>query len=435
MLLDSTCKARTSLKRALLLSVLPFYMPASVAGEGKNYDANEGFGGPAETAHQLEDDDKEKMPIFRLPAIDNGIKGIKDWKHQVYADTGLQFGLDYSVLYQSLSDTTPGAPHDSASSGIARFYGKWEFINKGEINNGSLVFKVDDRHELGDTTPSELGGNAGYLSQTGMLFSDKGTVLVDFNYQQYFNNGNTAIVLGKFDPNDYFNVLGYAIPWTAFSNLDSLLSMSIALPDNSYGAAIGHWFNDNLYLNAAVNDANGTVDTDDPFEEGLDELYKTVEIGYSPSRDERYFKNFHVTLWQMDEKTAYGEANSYQDGAEGIVIGANYTWDLKWMAFAKLGFSSVDSAAVPQLYEQDVTLGFIKYFEQRSDLLGMSVSHGQIPDEFGTPNDSQTTLEAFYRIQIAQNMAITPNVQYLIDPALNTEDDILVTGVRFRITL
>lgn len=418
-----------------LVSASVVFSATSFAEGGNKYVADEGFGGPAETTHQLQDDDKEKSPIFRVPAIDDSVKGIKDWKHEVYEDTGLQFGLDYSILYQNLSDTTPGADHDSASSGIARFYGKWEFINKGQTNSGSLVFKVDDRHELGDTTPSELGGNAGYLSQTGMLFSDKGTVLVDFNYQQYFNEGNTAIVIGKFDPNDFFNVLGYAVPWTAFSNLDSLLSMSIALPDNSYGVAVGHWFNDSVYINAAVNDANATVDTDDPFEEGLDELYKTVEVGYSPTRGERYFKNIHVTLWQMDEKTAYGEDNTYQDGAEGIVIGANYTWDLEWMVFAKLGFSSVDSAAVPQLYERDVTVGFIKYFAQRSDLLGMSLSHGQIPDEFGTPNDAQTTFEAFYRIQLAQNMAITPNVQYLIDPALNTEDDILVTGIRFRITL
>jgi porin len=403
--------------------------------KGLHYDDDEGFGGPAETSHQLEDDDKDKFPIFRIPAIDEGVGKIKEWKHQIYKDTGFQFGLDYTVLMQKLSDTTLGAEHDSASSGIARFYGKWELVNKGEKNKGSLVFKIDHRHEIGDTTPSELGSNAGYLSQTGMLFSDKGGVLVDFNYQQYFNNGQSAFVIGKFDPNDFFNVLGYAIPWTAFSNLDSLLSMSIALPDNSYGIGVGHWFNENIYLNGAINDANGTVDTDDPFEEGFDELYKTVELGWSPSRNERYFKNIHVTLWQMDEKTAYGEANSYQDGAEGVVIGANYTWDLEWMLFGKLGFSSVDSAAVPQLYERDITVGFIKYFEQRSDLLGMSLSYGEIPDEFGTPNDSQTTLEAFYRFQIAENMAITPNIQYLIDPALNTEDDVIVTGLRFRVTL
>ncbi|WP_068545442.1 carbohydrate porin [Thalassotalea crassostreae] len=434
------------LSSALVLSPNVFAEEMAKEGTEKSkskvkYDSDEGFGGPAETGHQLEDDDKDKYPIFRIKGLDDSVKGVKDWKHDIYEDTGLQFGLDYSVLYQSLSDTTPGAAYDSAASGIARFYGKWELVNKGTANKGSLVFKVDHRHELGDTTPSELGGNAGYLSQTGMLFSDKGGVLVDLNWQQYFNDGNTAIVVGKFDPNDYFDVLGYAIPWTAFSNLDTLLNMSIALPDNSYGVAIGHWFSDTIYVQAAVNDANGSVDTDDPFEEGFDELYKTVEFGYSPSRGERYFKNIHVTLWQMDDRTAYGEYDESDDGAEGIVIGANYTWDLEHMVFAKVGVSDVDEIKhdIVQLYQEFVTVGYMKYFQQRSDLFGISMSHGNIVDEiidFGfAQNESQSTIESFYRMQLAQNFAVTANIQYLIDPANNTEDDVLVTGIRFRMTL
>ena len=65
----------------------------------------------------------------------------------------------------------------------------------------------------------------------------------------------------------------------------------------------------------------------------------------------------------------------------------------------------------------------------------MAFSHGKIPEEFGTPNDSQTTLDIFYRYQFAQRFAITPNIQYLKDPALNTQDDSVVLGVKLRFTL
>ena len=88
-----------------------------------------------------------------------------------------------------------------------------------------------------------------------------------------------------------------------------------------------------------------------------------------------------------------------------------------------------------QLYEQDVKIGFIKYFERRSDLMGMSLSRGEIPEEFGTPNDAQVTFEAFYRFQLAQNLAISANIQYLKDPALNRQDDALVLGTRIRFSL
>ena len=44
--------------------------------------------------------------------------------------------------------------------------------------------------------------------------------------------------------------------------------------------------------------------------------------------------------------------------------------------------------------------------------------------------------EFFYRVQFAQNLAITPSLQLLKDPALNpVHDTVWVWGIRFRLTL
>jgi len=49
---------------------------------------------------------------------------------------------------------------------------------------------------------------------------------------------------------------------------------------------------------------------------------------------------------------------------------------------------------------------------------------------------SQTTGEFYYRLQLAQKLAITPSVQLLKDPALKPIDDtVRVWGIRFRLTL
>jgi porin len=41
----------------------------------------------------------------------------------------------------------------------------------------------------------------------------------------------------------------------------------------------------------------------------------------------------------------------------------------------------------------------------------------------------------FYRVQLAQNLAITPGIQLLQDPALNDEhDQITIVGLRVRLT-
>ena len=103
------------------------------------------------------------------------------------------------------------------------------------------------------------------------------------------------------------------------------------------------------------------------------------------------------------------------------------------MLFTKIGSSDADAPNDPQIAERSVTIGGIYYFANRSDLLGVAYNDS----ELAAPGlDDQSTLEAFYRIQIAQNFAITPSIQILSDPALNPdEDEITVISLRLRLTL
>ena len=56
---------------------------------------------------------------------------------------------------------------------------------------------------------------------------------------------------------------------------------------------------------------------------------------------------------------------------------------------------------------------------------------------WGSPADgalrNQFTTEAFYRFQLTQFLAITPDVQLIVDPALNPTTDVLAFfGIRLR---
>jgi porin len=52
----------------------------------------------------------------------------------------------------------------------------------------------------------------------------------------------------------------------------------------------------------------------------------------------------------------------------------------------------------------------------------------------GSGLDDQGTLEAFYKFQVTQALAITPDVQLSANPALNTEDEIIgIFGLRVRL--
>lgn len=62
---------------------------------------------------------------------------------------------------------------------------------------------------------------------------------------------------------------------------------------------------------------------------------------------------------------------------------------------------------------------------------------------WGKPNqvsfegaDDQYTMELFWRYQLTKEVAVTPSVQYIKDPALNPEKDSLwVFGLRLRFAL
>ncbi len=381
------------------------------------------LGGPASVGGLLEEDDVVKEPALRFPSIDKALSPWFEWKRGLNEKYGLQFGAAYTATYQSASDAPEGA-EEEAASGIFRVFGRWALLGRGSKNTGTLVFSADNRHRLGtNIAPSDLGFEAGYLGIPGTLFSSVDTVLVDLNWQQYINDGRSGIIIGRYDPNDYLDVLGYANPWTTFQNLAILFNTSIALPDASAGIGAGHWFKDQVYVLGTLNDANGVVTDVDFFKDGA-EFYKAAEIGWTPSRAERYFKKVHLMGWHVDDREDAGIPDSW-----GLTTAANWTVDKTWMVFARAGWSDGDAP----LMNTSVTLGGLYYFARCSDLIGLAVNWGEPADD---SLGDQYTGELFYRFQFAQNFAITPSAQLLVDPALNpNEDQIWIFGLRVRLTL
>ena len=379
------------------------------------------FGGPNSPEGQLEEDDRVKEPAFRFPAVYDFFQPWRDWKRQQNDDHGFQLSGHYSTLYQGASESLTG--EDQASGGVFRTTAKWTLLGQGTEETGSLVVMVDHRHAYRDIAPADLAGQFGYIGVTGTLYSDVDWVIPNLNWQQAFNGGDTGLLAGRYDPNDYMNILGYSNPWTAFSNVAIILDPSVAFPDSSWGVGAGHWINDQYYVLGGVNDANGTITDDLEFFEGGAEFFSWAHVGWSPSKSERYFSNVHLVAWHVDEREDAGI-----DSAQGIAFATNWTFNGEWMPIFRAGWS--DGSA--PIYNGSVTAGILKKFKFRSDVAGLGVNWGDPPSD---ALREQTTIEAFWNFQFAQNFAITPSFQLLLDPALNEEDDqVWVTSLRARLT-
>ena len=384
-----------------------------------------GFGGPSSVGAQLEEADEVKEPIFRFPKIDKGLKPWFDLKERINRRLGLQFGLDYSALYQVVTES-PG--EDQAASGIFRFYGSWTLLGRDSGNTGVLVYKVEHRHRLGtDITPQELGFEAGSILPTGTMFnqfSNHSWGVTNLYWQQRLLEGRISFVAGQVDVTDYVDIYGLINPLTQFMNLAFSTNPTIPAPNQGLGAALGVMATDNVYAVGGLADANGN-----PTEAGFDtffedhEYFSHIEVGWVSSFERRYFDNIHLTAWHVDERD---EAQT-PDGW-GLAFSATWFINDQWMPFLRAGYSDDGGA----LLEGMVSAGIGRYFSKSRDLLGFGVNWGK-PSADGL--DDQYTAELFYRLQLAQNLAITPDVQLIINPALNPDEDVIgVFGLRARVT-
>lgn len=376
------------------------------------------FGGPDTVGNTIKDNKKSIQ---------------KPWRESLAEKHRFTFGLDYNVLALEASDTIPGTD-ESAISAVARFYGAWKLIGLESGNTGELVWKIEHRHAYTDTDPKAFAiGNVGMAGMFAPSFSDQGSRLSNLYWKQNLNQGSTSLIVGFLDTTDYVDTYALASPWSGFINLVfSTGSAVIGLPDDaSFGLALGHMFSDNFYGVAGITDGN--ADSSHPFD-GFDtffnknQYFTTAELGWTASQDRIYTDNVHLTYWHLDG----GTKNSTKD-SQGINFSASYFATPQVMPFIRGGFSEGDAS----LLSSSISAG-LGYFGLGipTNNLGFAVNWGEVNKEaFGGGLDDQYSAEIYYNITVGKYLNITPDIQYVKNPALSGEDNSWILGIRANIKI
>jgi porin len=368
--------------------------------------------------------DRQANPLYESRLL----APIQAWKGKVAKKTGFNWSLDYSALFMGVS-SSPG--DYNASGGMVRFFGFWDLVNRGRSNKGNLNWKVENRHRYTDIPPSALGFESGYVGLFEPPFSDQQNRLTNLYWKQYFANGKGAAVAGFLDVTDFVDVYLLASPWTGFKNfVFSTGSASTDVPnDATLGVAAGSMVTDRVYMQVGLSDANSNpTDPFAGFDSVVDEsdFFKWVEVGFTPGQEKLYFDNLHITFWHIDER-----ANGTPDG-----WGFNASWqrwiDDKWLPFVRGGYTE-DSGS---LLERSVTVGIGYQPVPMRGVIGLGLNWGKPNQTSFQGVDDQFTTELFWRYQLTKELAVTPSVQYIKDPALRPEEDSLwVFGLRLRVAL
>ncbi|CAE6924551.1 Carbohydrate-selective porin [Vibrio sp. B1REV9] len=393
----------------------------SIVSSSNLYAAN--FGSPNTVGNTLAETKHEK----------------ESWRESLEQEHNLTFGLDYQALGLSATDPVTGGD-DTASSGVARFYGTWNLVGLESGNVGGLVWKVEHRHSYSALAPKEfafIGDGLGYAGMIGSAYSDQGMRLTNLYWKQSLNGGKTTFIAGFLDTSDYVDAYALASPWTGFTNLAfSTGGGAIGLPDDGIlGLAVGHMLTDNIYMIAGVADGKGR--SDKPFD-GFDtlfndhKLFTSFELGWAASQDQIYTDNVHFTAWHLDGGTQHNLTN--RESGQGINFSASYFATEQLMPFVRGGFSEGDVA----LYDRSLTVG-VGYFGlgKPTNNLGFAVNWSHVNDNleqaYGVGDSEQFTAELYYNMQLNEYIQITPDIQYIKDPAFSNKSSTWVMGLRARI--
>jgi len=387
-----------------------------------------GFGGPDQVDNTIAIDDETISRIVERRLYEPWF----EWKKGLQEKHGLAFSVDYSTAWLGSSDS-PAEAADRASSGMVRFFGSWDLVGRESGNTGAFVWKVEHRHKYATIPPSAFGFNLGYAGLIEPPFSDQGLRWTNLYWRQRWSEGRFAALVGFLDATDFVDVYALASPWTGFLNFAfSTGTLTIPVPnDAAFGAGLGGMVSDKVFLIGSLVDRN--ADPTDPFE-GFDtffkdnEYFKTVEIGWTPSQDRLYLDNAHLTWWHADERKEAGEL-----GGWGLNVSFTRYLGKKWFPFVRAGYAKDGGA----LMQKSVSVGLAYQPVPKGDVLGVGFNWGEPSESTFEPGlRDQYTAEVYFRWQLSPRFALTPDLQLLVNPALDpARDRIWVFGVRARLAL
>ena len=389
------------------------------------------FGGPEGVGARLEENDAVRESRFRFDGLQRMLGPYFDWKRQVKEERGVAFGTSLYLLYQKASDSLPGE-EDDALGHIFRYQGKWTLFQPDNGNRGQLAWRLESRSRVGGfQAPGSLGGATGIRTLApGFAYNEKFEFDIPvLSWVQQFANGRAGFDVGRLA----FDVYLDAFPFQTLSK-GSLNRSSIYNPTmpttglGALGGVVKGFVTDNIWLGAQIYDANavnGDFDFD-TVQEG--EWIKAVEIGFTPSFEQRGMKRVQFTYWEKDARTLAGTPKG-----DGWAVSAVSDLRDDVLAFVRFGHSDGGGGVAAE----DAFSAGVQFTEDFDETWTIAVGWANPSSTtFGPGLDNETLIETSYKFQLSQNFSFTPNLQVVFNPAGNPdENSIWIFGLRAILTL
>lgn len=391
-----------------------------VSGSKSGYHELDVKGGARSVNAELKSDDEHKNTLINKNYSDELFGGLYGLKNKLFAKYRLAIGMDYMLLNQLASFSYSDR---QASSGIFRFFSSWKWNNSQNGNFGYFIFKLENRHNIGSgVTPRNLGYEAGAALSTAS-FKDFGWGLTNFYWKQLIID-KYFFVAGIMDPGDWIDLYPLLNPFKNYLNEAFFNNPAMPIPNQGLGLAFSIDIVSGLYAAGGIHDANGQPQyfLFKNFESFFttSEYFFWAELGWNKSKSILEGQTIHLTYWYQDAREETGS-----EASRGLCFSASRKFGKRYTSFFRAAISEGNAALMHHLL-----IGGVQIEMYSRDNLGLGVHWGG-PVDRSKPN--QLGLEAYYSLQITQNLNITPDIQLTINPSFNEEKNVIGIYSTFRI--
>lgn len=366
-----------------------------------------------------------------------------DFKDSLYNKTGLKIGADYQMLYQVASSTLSDSIHNIA---LGHWYGiaaSWTY-KRGKNFEGSFVVSAHQRTNIGNNAVPALFGleNLGSI-WTNIEFTFWKFTFENLYWEQRIMKDRFLFRVGNLGANAILNPMRFKDAKTSFTS--SPFAFHEAIPYGTFGFGLTFKLkllkDKELYIVGTLNDMNG-----DPNKLGLDwstfgrgEYFYGFEIGNYWKRSKDDYDHLHINAFYADKRSEHSpESLPNKEGWGFRVYGSKQV--NKWVAFGGYTFNTAQGGAFGvTLAKQTVTAGvaYTKPINIPGEV-ALGLMFLQTNDEISALSSArnQYGFELYWKLLLTPNLWLTPGMQLVIDPFINTASDVIaIPHIKFRFAI
>jgi len=383
---------------------------------------------PGSIVERQKQDAERKDYLFQFPGVAGALKPWYDLKADLDEKHGFNFGISFTTLYQRASETF--GSKDEAAGFDLDISGSWAFLGRGTDSPTVLGFDFFWRDTLGgELTPQALFTQFGSLYSTAAPYGENDPVVGELWIQQKFKNV-FGLQAGKIFPITAYDFFPFKNFRTDFIDFNHVTNAAIPLPGNGLGAFVVYRPQPNVMLRLGAHDANADVEKSG-FDTYDGELFTIFEVGFDPGLMPREpgrppHGHVHVSIWHQDEREDAGVDEGWGIAGSAVQRFGRFT------PFVRYGYAN-QSANGPTPIKHMANAGLVidGIFGQANDRIGVGYTWS---DPANRTLDDQSEIDAYYRVQVTEEIQVGPTLQVIFDPVRNPDEDtVYVLGIRTRI--